>query len=196
MKIEKKVSGDWKIIGMAQIPRFDQRKLKNELVNLSEEYQVINSYLAGKDDLVQGKYIQAENLNEIKNWFENLENSHKKSRSGSKDRPDLMEHFDSKNLEDVVKSLQENSSEKIDKLGLLGELERASEEGYSGELEGKNQYSFSKPYIFISNLTCKTYTVFYVSHYGGMENGSGGIVIMQKIDGMFKVLFSHMLWIS
>ena len=196
MKIEKKVSGDWKIIGMAQIPRFDQQKLKNELVNLPEEYQVINSYLAGKNDLVQGKYIQAENLNEIKNWLEDLENSDKKPRSGSKDRPDLMEHFDSKNLEDIAKNLQKGSSEKIERSGLLGDLGRAPDEGYAGDLDGKYLYSFSKPYIFISNLTCKTYAVFYVSNYGGMENGSGGIVIMQKNDGMFEILISHMLWIS
>lgn len=196
MRIEKRISGDWKIIGTALIPRYDQKKLKNELINLPEEYQAINSYLAGKDDFVQGRYIQAEHVSRFNNWLEDLDNSNIKPRSGSKERLDLREHFDSKNLVDIAKNLQKGSSEKIERSGLLGELERAPDEGYAGDLDGKNLYSFSKPFIFTSNITCKTYAVFYASKYGGMENGSAAIVIMQKSDGIFKPFFSYMLWIS
>lgn len=192
MRVEKKVVGDWKIIGMVLVPRYDPKKLKKELVELPDEYQVINSYLAGKDDFVQGKYIPFYSQDINFDSLEKFEEWDQIGFSGSK----LKDHFTKHDLQNMVRHFKQASSADIEKDYLLGDLERTPREGYSGDLDGKDLYSFSKPYVFVSSITCETYAVLYVTRYGGMLNGSGGIIIMKKIDGVFERVLSGLFWFS
>ncbi len=192
LKIEKKVKGDWEIVGTVLVPRYDRKELRRELMSLPEEYQAINSYLAGKDDFVLGQYIPFEIYLEN---YDGLEKFEKWEEVGVSERR-LKDHFQEEDLRNMVRHFKQASLEELEKSWLLGDLELTPKAGYSGDLDEKYLYSFSKPYVFVSSLTCDTYAVFYVSKYGGPLNGSGNIVIMRKVDGMFEISISHMLWIS
>ena len=57
IRIEKKIKDEWYIVGWVNIPLYDLQKLKKDLAGLPQEYQVINSYMFGKDDYVLNEFI-------------------------------------------------------------------------------------------------------------------------------------------
>ena len=194
--IEKKVDNNWKIIGMVQIPLLDLQKLKKELTVLPEEYQVINSYLLNSDDYVLAEFVQiSKNINNADN-FGDLSTWEKMGESASRGSMNIKDHFEKEDLFKIVKYLKNDSSGNVESSFLLGNLETISEAGYSQDLKGRTIYSFSKPFVFTSNLSCNTYAIFYVSSSGGPLNEDATLVVMQKIDGLFKTLLTPIIWIG
>ena len=196
MSIEKKVDDDWKNIGGVFIPLYNLDKFRNDLIKLPEEYQVINSYLAGEKDFIAEKFIEIKSKWITSDRYKDFEAWKNMGRTIFQDRIDITKHFEKSNLVDIVNYFRSGNTGFIDESMLFTNLKCSTIESFSDYNSGSNIYSFSKPFIFTSNLTCDTYAVFYVSRFGGPLNGSGSIIVMQKKNGIFKTLISHMLWIS
>ena len=194
--IDKKLEGNWESYGRVSIPLYDSDRLANKIVHLPEEYQVINSYLAGKEDYVLNTFVPGHRESLIGNRLKDFEAWNAMGRSIFEDRVNVKEHFEKRNLVDIVENFIESKSGTIRQSMILGDLKCVTENSFSGDNKAGDIYSFSKPFIFISNITCETYAVFYVSSFGGPLNGSGHLVVMHKKDGLFQTLISHMLWIS
>ncbi|MCH4823656.1 hypothetical protein ML462_10785 [Gramella lutea] len=192
IRIEKQAEDDWLWFGSVIVPRFDIVKITNQLKNLPEEYQVINSFLIGKDALIQSKFIPINGGGDNYDRYSEFETWDKIQNSSLDEDIDVRKHFSKSNLASITKYLNSDPKGSIDKSFLLGNLK---------SLDATNKikygiYKISKPFIFHSDIDNCYYAIFYWAKVDGPLNGSGNILVMKKENGRYVKFLSHMLWIS
>lgn len=196
--VQRKANKKWEYMGEIEVPLFNKKAFQEELQNYSSEYQIINDFLHGKKELISKKFIQVpddvveENFNAYLH-HETWNNFHQ----GFNVEPiDFKVQFSKEDLRKIVIYLNSPAEGRIKERELLGNSKTISEPGFLKRREISHGILFlSKPYIF-TNFQNEKFGIFYWEKQNGFENGSGNIVIYKLTDGVWEVLFSHMLWIS
>ncbi|HKJ49777.1 MAG TPA: hypothetical protein VJ973_11835 [Christiangramia sp.] len=195
LKIEKQVKDDWHWFGSVSIPKFDIVKTIQQLKNLPEEYQVINSFLIGKDAVVQSTFIPINGGDNSYDRYRKFVTWDNIQKSSLDEDIDVRKHFSKSNLESITDYLNNNPEGSIDEKFLLDNVQIIK----SSEINGDSRYGIyriSKPFIFHSDVDDGNYAIFYWSKVDGPLNGSGNLLIMKKEKGRYIKFLSQMLWIS
>lgn len=196
--IKQKQNSNWKSFGQVNVPLFNYSKFLEDLKELPEEYQVINTIFAGRNEVLASKTLPApyfpegslEALESFDTW-ESMQETSFSSHSFN-----FQKYFSQDDLGDMVTYLRDPPVRKIRKDQLLGELEITSSKKTKKDAYGSyGVTNITFPLIFMS-ASGEKFSFMYWEMIGGVDNGSGNIVLMQLKNGIWEVVFSGMMWIS